>query len=136
MLFISKDVKICLYMLMFPKDREDKTKQSNIICWFKCGRTECDEEYIGESARTLEERYKEHLKAPSPIFEHESITGHKTSLENFKIIAREDQGMARAIKEAIYIRVNNSTLNRNIGKYNLPHIWNKVLFTIQELKTK
>ena len=44
--------------------------------------------------------------------------------------------MARAIKEAIYIRVNNPTLNRNIDKYNLPHIWNKVLFTIPELKNQ
>ena len=44
--------------------------------------------------------------------------------------------MARAIKEAIYIRVNNPTFNRNIVKYNLPHIWNKVLFAIPELKTK
>ena len=123
-------------LLMFPKNREDKTKQSNIIYWFMCGRTECYEEYIGESARTFVERYKEHLKAPSPIFEHESITGHKTTLENFKIITREDQNMARAIKEAIYIRVNNPTLNRNIGKYNLPHIWKKVLLTIKELKTK
>ena len=25
-------------------------------------------------------------------------------------------------QEAIYIRVNNPTLNRNVGKYNLPHI--------------
>ena len=42
--------------------------------------------------------------------------------------------MARAIKEAIYIRVNNPTLNRNIGKYNLPHIWDNILFSISELK--
>ena len=104
---------------MFPKDREDKIKQSNIIYWFKCGQTEWDEEYIGESARTFGKRYKEHLKAPSPIFEHESLTGHKTTLENFKIIAREDQNMTRAIKEAINIRVNNPTLNRSISKYNL-----------------
>ena len=34
---------------MFPKDREAKTKQSNIIYWFKCGRTKCDDEYFGES---------------------------------------------------------------------------------------
>ena len=40
-------------LLMFQKDRE--------------AMTECDDEYIGESARTFEERYKEHLKAPSPI---------------------------------------------------------------------
>ena len=50
--------------LMCPNDREATTKQSNIIYQFKCGRTECDDEYTGESARTFEERYKEHLKAP------------------------------------------------------------------------
>ena len=107
-------------LLMFPKDKESISKQSNIIYWFKCGRTECDDEYIWESARTFEERYREHCKGPSPIFEH-NVTGHTTSVENFKIIGREGHNMARAIKEAIYIRVNNHTLNRNIGKYNLPH---------------
>ena len=84
----------------------------------------------------LLKRYKEHLKAPSPIFEHQNITGHITTVENFKIIGRKGQNMTRAIKEAIYIRVNSPTLNRNIGKYNLPHIWNKVLFAFPELKTK
>ena len=28
-------------------------------------RVECDEEYIGESARNFTERFKEHLKTPS-----------------------------------------------------------------------
>ena len=71
----------------------------------------------------------------SPIFEHQNITGHTRTVENFKIIGRVGQNMARAIKETIYMRVNDPTLNRNIGKYNLPHIWNKVLFSILELKT-
>ena len=53
---------------------------------------------------------------------------------NFKIIGREENSLARTIKEAMYIRVNNPTLNRNIGKYNLPHIWDIVLFIIQNLK--
>ena len=55
-------------------------------------------------------------------------------MENFQITGREDNSMARTIKEAMYIRVNNPTLNRNIGKYNLPHIWDRVLFIIPELK--
>ena len=121
-------------LLMFPKDKEEMRKKSNIIYWYRCGRTECDDEYIGESARTFEERFKEHLKAPSPIYEHDITTGHKTSVENFKIIGREGDGISRTIQEAIYIRVNNPTLNRNVGKYNLPHIWDKVLFTTPELK--
>ena len=51
--------------LIFPKDKDEMKEQSNIIYWYRCGRTECDDEYIGESARTFEERFKEHLKAPS-----------------------------------------------------------------------
>ena len=35
-----------------------------------------------------------------------------------KIIGREGHGISRTLKEAIYIRVNNPTLNRNVGKYN------------------
>ena len=40
---------------------------------------------------------------------------------NFQIIGR-GHGLDRNIKESIFIRVNNSTLNRNIGTFNLPHI--------------
>ena len=102
-------------LLMFPKDKDEMRKQSNIIYWYRCGRPECDDEYIGESSRTFEERFKEHLKAPSPIYEHNNTTGHKPSVENFKIIGREGHGISRTIQEAIYIRVNNPTLNRNVG---------------------
>ena len=42
----------------------------------------------------------------------------------------------RTIKEAIYIRVNDSSLNRNVGKYHLPHVWDEVLVNISELKLK
>ena len=44
--------------------------------------------------------------------------------------------LARNIKESIYIRVNNPTLNNNIGKFNLPHIWDRVLLNIKSLYLK
>ena len=123
-------------LLMTPKDKDHITKKSGIIYRFKCNRVDCDDEYIGESSRTFGERYKEHLKTPSPIYDHYNITGHETSIENFSIVGREDQNLIRAIKEAIYIRVNNPSLNRNIGKYHLPHIWDEVLLNNSELKLK
>ena len=97
---------------------------------------DCDDEYIGESPRTFGERFKEHLKAPSPIHDHQNITGHDTTIENFSTVGREDQHLIRAIKEAIYISVNNPSLNKNMGKYHLPHIWYEVLINIPELKLK
>ena len=104
--------------------------------WYRCDKVDSDEECIGKSSRTFGERYKEHLKAPSPIVDHQNDIGHTTAVAYFRIIGREGNKMARHIKEAIYIRVNNPELNRNIGKYNLPHIWDRVLYAIPELKIK
>ena len=50
------------------------------------------------------------------------LTGHQLSQDNFSIIGREGQDITRLIKESIFIMVNNSTLNRNIGKFQLIHI--------------
>ena len=101
--------------------------KSGAIYWFQCGDLTCDDEYIGETSRTFGERFKEHLKDPSPIHHHSNNTGHPTSPSNFQIIGREGHGLARNIKESVFIRVNNPKLNRNIGKFNLPHRWDRVL---------
>ena len=103
---------------------------------FCYGSNKCDEEYIGESARTFAERFKEHQKAPSPIYDHSIRSGHEVNIDNFSIVVREDQNLIRTITEALYIRVNNPSLNKNIGKYHLPHIWDEVLCNSPELKLK
>ena len=46
------------------------------------------------------------------------------------------QSLARNIKESIFIRVNSPTLNKNIGKFNLPHIWDRVLLNTPGLTLK
>ena len=92
-------------LLMAPKKQDTIQKKSGFIYRYQCDRVECDEEYIGESSRTFGERYKEHLKAPSPIYDHSNITGHNVTMENFSIVGMEDQNLCRWIKEALYIRV-------------------------------
>ena len=71
---------------MAPKGKDHITMKSGIIYRFKCQRVDCDDEYIGESSRTFGERFKEHLKAPSPIYDHHNITGHDTTTENFSTV--------------------------------------------------
>ena len=51
-------------------------------------------------------------------------------------MGREGQNFARTVREAIFIKVNNPTLNRNIGKYNMPHICDGVLFNTPECRMK
>ena len=101
--------------------------KSGAIYWFQCSDPACYDEYIGETSRTFGDNFKEHLKDPSPIHHHSNNSGDPTSHNNFQMIGREGHGLARNIKESIFIRVNNPTLNRNIFKFNLPHIWDRVL---------
>ena len=122
--------------LVAPKDKDHLTKKSGIIYRYRCNRLECDGEYIGETARTFGERYKEQLNAPSPIYDHSNITGHNITLNNLSIVGREEQNLSRLIKESMFIRANNPSLNKNIGKYHLPHIWDEVLINNIELKLK
>ena len=97
-------------ILMKPKDPDPGDNRSGLIYIYRCPQLDCNDEYIGETCRTLGERRKEHLKQPSPIHRHSQTTGHPIEDQNFNIIGREDQGQARTIKESIYIRVNNPTL--------------------------
>ena len=121
-------------ILMKPKDRDPKDSKSGLKYNYQCPQLDCNDEYIGETARTLGERRKEHLKQLSPIHRHSQATGHPIDNNKFNIIGREDWEQARTIKESIYIRVNNPTLNQNIGKYTLNHIWDRVLFNTPGLK--
>ena len=55
------------HLLMAPKDKDTIMKKSGVIYRYKYNRVECDEEYIHEPARNIAERFKEHLKTPSPF---------------------------------------------------------------------
>ena len=123
-------------LLVSPKDKDPMLNQSGAIYRYQCNNLGCDDEYIGETSRTFGERYKEHLKAPSAIHHHSTLTGHTTNHNNFQIIGREGHNLARNIKESIYIRVNNPSLNNNIGKFNLSHIWDRVLLNTKGLTLK
>ena len=116
-----------------PPRTDPMVNQSGAIYWYQCGDLGCDKEYNGETSRTFGERYKEHLKAPSAIHHNSSQTGHPTKHNNFQIIGREGHNLARNIKESISIRVNNPTLNNNIGKFNLSHIWDRVTLNTKGL---
>ena len=90
-------------LLVSPKDKDPMVSQSGAIYWCQCGDLGCDDEYIGETSRAFGERYKEHLKDPSPIHHHSNQTGHPTSHNNFQIIGREGHNLARNMKESILL---------------------------------
>ena len=60
------------------------------------------------------------------VGEHTINTKHTISVHNVKIIAREEHLWKRKIREAVEIKTNAPTLNRDTG-YDLPAIFDKLL---------
>ena len=100
-----------------PKEKDPKANQTGIIYHYQCPHINYSSTYIEESGRTLGDRIKEHLKTPSPIHQHSSTTGHPMDPNQFNIIHKEVNSQPRTIKEAMFICMQDSPLNRNLGKY-------------------
>ena len=56
--------------------------------------------------------------------------------DNFNIMHKEVQGHSRTIKEAMFICVNDPTLNRNLGICQLLHVWDSLLQASPMLQLK
>ena len=90
-----------------PKDKDPKANQTGIIYQYQCPHINCPSSYIGESGRSLGDRVKEHLKAPSPIHLHSATTGHPLDPNQFNIVHKEVNSQSRTIKEAMFIHVQD-----------------------------
>ena len=58
---------------------------------------------------------------------HPENPDHTVKLENTEVLAVEPKWFERGVKEAIYIRANKPSLNRDTGRYNLPSVWNNTI---------
>ena len=116
-------------MLVKPKDKTPPEKSCGVIYEISCG--DCDSKYVGETERSLEIRFGEHMKTeiknPTAVGEHLKESKHQISEENVKIIAREGDNRRRKIHESIIIREKHPMLNRNDG-YKLPGIYDNLLW--------
>ena len=119
-----------------PKDNDPKNNQTGIIYHYQCPHINCPSAYLGESGRSLGERVKEHFKAPSPIHHHSTTTGHPMDPDQFNIVHNEVNSHSMTIKEAMLIHMPDPTLNRNLGKYQLSHIYDHLLQASPTLQYK
>ena len=90
-----------------PKDKDPKAHQTGVIYQYQCPHINCSSSYIGESGRSLGERVKEHLKAPSPIHLHSATSGHPLDPNQFNIVHKEVNSQSRTIKEAMFIHIQD-----------------------------
>ena len=89
-----------------------------IYCQGQTTRDKCKEFYIGETERSLKTRLLEHKRPSSTSSEvsnhiHIESPGHHIDLDEVKILDREPRWFERGVKEAINIKMNNSTFNKD-----------------------
>ena len=82
--------------------------------------------------RSLKSRFMEHGGqglVGSEVSRHVNCDqlDHSISLENVRILEVWPKWFERGVQEAILIRINNQTLNKNAGRYNLPLVWNNTM---------
>ena len=125
-------------LLVAPKDKTEKKDITGPVYMNPCqGQTDqgpCTEVYIGETERSLKTRFLEHRRPSSTTSEvsqhiHIESPGHHVDLEKVQILDREPRYFERGVKEAIYIRVNQPSLNRDGGRYKLPKVYDPILMS-------
>ncbi len=91
----------------------------------------CSASYIGETGQILEERIKDHTTNQNSVIRKQHLnTGHplpKTDDKDIKILGTDSNTFRGQVKEAIFIKTNNPELNQNIGKFDLPPIYDQLL---------
>ena len=119
-----KPINTIRSLLVNPKDKTAIDKKCGVIYNIKCD--DCESSYIGETARSLGTRYKEHCATNRTVImavgEHCKNTGHSISWDNIKVVGNESSYWRRKIKEAIEIRCQAPQLNRDQG-LDLPRIY-------------
>ena len=75
-------------MLVHPKDKTPDSNKCGVIYEISC--QDCDAKYVGETARAMSIRLKEHLNPKTPqsaVAEHCKGEGHNIGEDNVKILS-------------------------------------------------
>ena len=123
-----KPVNTIRSFLVHPKDKTPDSNKCGVVYKIDC--PDCTDTYVGETARALGTRINEHTTTTAQtltaVGEHSKQMDHKITMDNVKVIGREDHFWNRKIREAMEIRALTPTLNKDTG-YDLPAIYSDLL---------
>ena len=115
---------------------KDEVIKKRVVCLvYHISCDNCDESYIGETGSSLKSRFMEHRRqrsTSSEVSRHVNCDqpDHSISVDNVRILEVELTWFKKAVREAIQIWINNLTLNNDVGRYNLPQVWNNTFMEL------
>ena len=128
--------------LVHPKDKQPKGRVSGVVYGVQCSEDlACKEQYIGETAQPLHSRMSQHRRASSSgndsaVYTHLHASGHSFDIQDVHILDRDSRWFERGVKEAIWVRHEQPSLNRSGGvRVKLSHGWVRVIRDIPRRMT-
>ena len=79
-------------LLVVSKNRDNVFQKRRIIYRYMFSKMK-GKAYIRESARIFWERYKEHLRDPSSIYDHAKTSIHHSKFDNLSLVVRRSHTM-------------------------------------------
>ena len=122
-------------MLVHPKDKLTTSDKTGAVYYLPCSGANgepCGESgsYVGETERTAESRLKEHFSTAvqsgtstlkSAVMAHAREKGHHFRPGDLSILSSGNSNWhERGVKEAVYIRGLEPSINRDQGRHQLP----------------
>ena len=133
-----KPTRTLRQILVSPKDKTDKKDITGPVYYIPCqgktvtGTGQCKEAYIGETERSLKTRFNEHRRPSSTASEvsnhiHIESPGHSVDLDKVRILDRDNRWFQRGVKEAVHIKANQPSLNKDGGRFKLSGVYESVI---------
>ena len=129
--------------LVKSKDKLKQLNKTGVVYYAPCaGKNDqpCETKaaYIGETSRQGRQRFKEHNSTAkmyngdykSAIVQHAADTGHSFRENDLTILDNDGNWHSRGIRESIFIRALNPSLNRRSNRndrYSLPPTYDSIL---------
>jgi len=131
-----KPTRTLRQFLVSPKDKTEKKDITGPVYYIPCqGQNitgQCKETYIGETERSLKTHFNEHKRPSNTSSEvsnhiHIESPGHSVDLDQVRILDTENKWFERGVKEAIYIKANQPSLNKDGGRFKLSGVYETVI---------
>ena len=129
--------------LVRSKDKIPTDEETGVVYYSPCAgangqKCDADAAYVGETSRKGCQRFREHMSTArlyngeyrSAIMQHAADTGHTFRDSDLTILDRDANWRSRGIRESIFIRALNPTLNRRSDRndrYTLPPTYDSIL---------
>ena len=124
--------------LVKPKDKLDPEEKTGVVYVGSCAganNSPCCGRYVGETGRTLKARVDEHLsttfRAPgqyaSAVMQHARDNDHHVRKNDFKILTIDEDWFSCGVRESMYIRALDPTINDHPGRHLLPRLYDDLI---------